>query len=527
MNEPAFDSAGHSSELHARAREIAVPAVSVIAGAGLAKLLLQFTGIAQYGFFRDELYYIACGEHLAWGYVDQPPLVALAAWFAHHFLGNSLVSYRLLPVLAGTAIVCITGLFARDLGGGRAAQFLACIGILLAPAYLAFDSFLSMNAFEPLFWLVCAWIALRIVNGASPKLWLAFGTVAGIGLENKHTMLVFGFAIVAGLVLSGEARLMRSKWLWIGAFIALAVFLPNLIWESHHGWPQFEVVRNARDFKNVRLSPLLFLGDQALFLNPLALPLWLAGLSWLLGSPAGKRFRFFGFAYLIVVGIFIVLGGKSYYPLPVYPILMAAGGVAIESFAAMPSRQWVRVALPAVLILGGIVTLPFGVPVLPVRLFLRYSQIIPIANYGKTEQDATVALPQLYADMTGWQNMATGISRVFHGLPKSEQADCAILAGNYGEAGAIDYYGPALGLPKAISGHNSYYDWGPRNYSGGCVILFGDRSAELRNLFGDVRQVATITNALGMPVERELPVYLCRKPRAPLAEMWPHFKMII
>ena len=527
MNEPAPVTTADPSESNSRARKTAVSTTSLLAGAALAKLLLHLAGITHYGFFRDELYYMACGEHLAWGYVDQPPFVALVAWFSRHFLGNSLFSYRLLPVLAGAGVVCLTGLFARDLGGGRSAQFLACIGILFAPAYLAFDSFLSMNAFEPLFWLVCAWLVLRIAQGASPRLWLLFGVVAGIGLENKHTMLVFGFALVAGLLLSGEQRLFRSKWIWIGAVVALAIFLPNLLWEAHHGWPQIEVVRNAQQFKNVRIGPALFLLDHILFLNPIALPLWLAGLVWYFFSEEGKRFRFFGFAYLIVVGVFIALDGKSYYPIPVYPILIAAGGVAFEKFAGIPSRRWLQIAFPALLVIAGLATVPFGVPLLPVGAFLRYANLIPIAQYAQTEQDATVALPQLYADMIGWQNTAEIISRVYHYLPKSEQPDCAILTGNYGEAGAIDYYGPALGLPKAISGHNSYFYWGPRNYSGGCVILFGDRAEELKNLFGDVRQVAKISNPLSMPIERQMPVYLCRKPSAPLAVLWPNFKMII
>jgi hypothetical protein len=502
-------------------------AALVLVGAALAKLLLQLAGIAHYGFFRDELYYMACGEHLAWGYVDQPPLVALTAWLARHAFGSSIVSIRLFPVLAGVGAVYLTGLFARELGGGRFAQFLACAGVLLAPFYLAIDSFLSMNAGEPLFWLLCAWIALRIVKGASPRLWLAFGAIAGIGLENKHTMLVFGFALVAGLVLSGEWKVFRSKWIWIGGLVALTLFMPNLLWQAQNGWPQIEVVRNAQQFKNVPISPLMFLADQVIFLNPLALPLWLGGLAWLFFSREGKRFRFLGFTYLIVLGTFIALHGKSYYPMPIYPVLMAAGGVGFEGFASAPKLRWLRVAFPSLLILGGLATVPFGVPLLPVDTFLRYSRLIPIAGYAKTERDATAPLPQLYADMFGWDNIATTVAGVYHDLPKSEQPDCAILAGNYGEAGAIDYFGPALGLPKAISGHNSYFYWGPRNYSGGCVILFGERSAELKKLFGDVQHVATISSPRAMPVEQNLLVYLCRKPIAPLSELWPRFKLII
>ena len=504
-----------------------VSGTALLFGLALAKLLLQFAGINHYGFFRDEFYYMACGEHLAWGYVDQPPLIALVAWFARHLFGSSLFSIRLLPAIAGATVVFLTGVFARDLGGGRFAQFLAATTILLAPAYLAFDSFFSMNAFEPLFWLLCAWIAIRIVKGASPIWWLAFGAVAGLGLENKHTMLVFGFALVAGLFLSGEWQLFRSKWIWIGGLIAIAIFLPNLIWESRHGWPQIEVVRNAQQFKNVHVSVLEFLFEQILFLHPMALPVWLGGLGWLFFAKGGKRFRFLAWAYVIVLGIFIALDGKTYYVLPVYPMLMAAGGVAFERFAESGSfARRVGFAFTALLILGGLITVPFGIPLLPVDTFLRYSQALPYASV-QTEKDATVPLPQLYADMFGWQDMSATVSRVYHDLPQSEQPDCAILGGNYGEAGAIDYYGPNLGLPKAISGHNSYFYWGPRGYSGACVILFGDGAEETKKLFGDVQQVATITNRYAMPGEQNLPVYLCRKPRAPLAELWPKFKLII
>lgn len=501
-------------------------AAPLLAGLAAAKLVIHFAGINHYGFFRDELYYMACGQHLAWGYIDQPPLIALISWVARHLLGDSMVAIRLFPIFAGAAVVYLTGLLARELGGGRSAQFLAAAAVLLAPANLAFDSFFSMNAFEPLFWVLCCWIVVRVVKGASPVLWLAFGAIAGIGIENKHTMLVFGFALAAALLLSGEARLFRSKWIWLAALVALVLFLPNLLWEARHGWPQVVVVRNAQRFKNVTISPVRFLFEQVLFLHPLELPLWLSGLVWYFANEEGKRFRFLAWAYLIILAIFIFLNGKSYYPLPYYPVLMAAGGVAFERFVSVENRRRLAVAFPSLVVMGGLATIPFGVPVLPVSAFLRYSSGLPIFHV-QTERDPRVPLPQLYADMFGWENMADVLSNVYRELAPAERAGCAILAGNYGEAGAIDFYGPKLGLPKAISGHNSYYDWGPRKYTGDCVIVFGERSAEFTRFFGQVEQVATISNPHAMDVEQNVSVYLCRKPVAPLAALWPHFKMII
>src|SRR5580704_15332042 len=285
------ESQTQSSELGERsleglgARSWVLSSTSILAGLAAAKLLLHLSGIRHYGFFRDELYYMACGEHLAWGFVDQPPLIALFAWISHHLLGNTIVSLRLMPVLAGAAVIFLAGVLARELGGGKFAQFLAAASLLCATAYLAFDSFFSMNAFEPLFWVACAWIAVRSVKGAPAPWWLAFGAVAGVGLENKHTMLVFGFAVVAGLLVSGQAGLFKSKWVWIGGAVAFVLFLPNLLWEAHHGWPQIVVVRNAQDFKNEPIGPLRFFFEQILFLQPIELPIWLAGLVWLFAAP--------------------------------------------------------------------------------------------------------------------------------------------------------------------------------------------------------------------------------------------------
>ncbi|HTS11997.1 MAG TPA: glycosyltransferase family 39 protein [Candidatus Limnocylindrales bacterium] len=492
-----------------------------------AKLVIQFAGITHYGFFRDELYYMACGRHLAWGYIDQPPLIAFVAWFARHVFGDSIIALRILPVLAGAAVVFLTGVLARELGGGRLAQILAAVTILLAPAYLAFDSFFSMNAFEPLFWLACALIAVRIARGASPRLWLAFGAISGIGLENKHTMAVFGFGVIAGLLLTGNAAILRSKWLWFGGLIALALAAPNLVWESRHGWPQIGVVRNAQEYKNVQVGPLRFLGEQLLLMSPVSLPIWGAGLARLFAARDAqrRRFRFLGWSYVIVLAIFMVFDGKAYYVLPVYTILAAAGAVAWEGFSSVLLRR-LRTALVTILVLAGLATIPFGVPLLPVDTFLRYMQAFPGFNI-RTERDATAPLPQLYADMFGWRNLAETVARVYHALPAGEQASCAILGGNYGEAGAIDYYGPALGLPPAIGGHNSYFDWGPRNYSGECVILIGERADRYKEFFAESQLAAVAHNPHAMPVEQNVVIYVCRKPRAPLSTLWPNFRMII
>jgi hypothetical protein len=502
------------------------PALSdnaVLALLVLFTLILHALAIRHYGFFRDELYYIACSNHLAWGYIDQPPMVAGIAWLSRHILGNSLLAIRVFPAVAGAASVLLVGLFARSLGGGRFAQFLAATAIVFAPACLAFSAFYSMNAFEPLFWLGCAWIALRIFQGASPRLWLAFGLLSGLGIENKHTMIVFGFALVCGIVFSGQSRQLKSPYFWLGGLLALLIFLPNLHWEIVHRFPQIEVVRNAQIYKNEQISVGRFLFEQALFIQPLTYLLCLAGLIWLFFSKEGKRYSFLGWTYLVVLAVFVLLHGKSYYVLPIYPILVAVGAVASERFAQRPA---LRTAIVALLLIGGLIALPLGLPILPVGLFLRYLRVVPYGRV-KTERDATAALPQLYADMFGWDKLAKQVAAVYDSLPKDERPSCAIAAGNYGEAAAIDYYGPALGLPQAISGHNSYYDWGPHNYSGSCVILFGERSKELTQYFGDVRRVATISNPQGMPTEQDVPVFLCHKPVTPLTELWPHFRLII
>ena len=305
----------------------------------------------RYGYFRDELYYIACGRHLAFGYVDQPPLSILLLRLSQLLLGDSLFAIRLLPALAGAAIVALTGIIALDLGGRAWAVALACAGSLCALFNLAVGNFFSMNAFEPLFWTGSIYLLVRIINGGSSTLWLWFGVVLGLGLENKHSMAFFGAGILVGVLLTPERRHFAQKWIWLGGLIAFVIALPNVLWEARYHWPTYELLSNiAHSNKNVALNPLQFIAQQAVFLNPGTLPLWLAGLFWLFGSRDGRRYRIIGIIYLVTLAEFIVLHGKSYYLAPAYPMLFAAGGVAVERIFAV-RLTWLKPALLAVIFL--------------------------------------------------------------------------------------------------------------------------------------------------------------------------------
>ena len=247
----------------------------VVLCAAVVKLVVHLYANRHYGYFTDELYFLACGRHLAWGYVDQPPLIALVARLSSLLWGESLPAVRLLPALAGVGKVFLTGLIARELGGGRFAQGLAALAVLLAPGFLGMDNLLTMNAFEPLFWLGCAYVVLRIVHTGNQKLWLWVGLPAGLALLNKHSMLIFGFGIVAGLVLTKERRCFRSPWIWLGGLLALLIFLPNLVWNIQHHFPFLELQANIRhDGRNVQLEPLTFFYQEMRSMLPLTLPIW-------------------------------------------------------------------------------------------------------------------------------------------------------------------------------------------------------------------------------------------------------------
>jgi hypothetical protein len=504
--------------------EEAREAIAIIACLSLGLFALHVLVNGRYGYFVDELYYLACSHHLDWGYVDQPPLIAVITWIERSALGDSLHALRFLPAVADGLLVFLTGLIAREMGGRRYAQILACVAVIVAPLYLGLGNLLTMNAFEPLFWMGCALVAIKIIKGGSPELWLLFGLLAGLGLENKHSMLFFGFGFAVGLLFTPERRFLRSPWFWLGGLLAFLIFAPNLVWEIQHEFPTIELLRNVqRSGRNVSLSWATFLAQQFLIMNPLAAPLWLAGLWYFLLDGDGQRFRALGLTYLTILLFFLALNGRVYYLAPAYPMLFAAGAVKFQRFVERPNHTWLKPAYLAVLVVTGALLAPFGYfPILPVESYLAYSRAIHFAP-PQIETHRMGPLPQIYADMYGWREMAETVAGVYNKLSADDKQRCAIFGQNYGQAGAIDFFGTKMGLPNAISGHQNYFLWGPRNYTGECMIVMDDSPDKLSKEFNSWEKVATVYHPYSMPYQH-FNVYLCRGLHWPLAQIWPTLK---
>jgi len=489
----------------------------------VVKLLTHLLTNNAYGHFRDELYYIACGEHLDWGYVDHAPMVGVAAWFARRVLGDSLGALRFLPALAGALKVLLTGLLVREFGGGRVACAAACLCVLVAPIYLGIDTLFSMNAFEPVFWMTGALAVVLAVRRGEPRWWLLFGLAAGLGLQNKHSTLFYGFALFVGIVATSARRSLGSKWFWMGGALAVVIFLPNLWWEYRHDWATLELLSNVgRSGKNVAVSPAEFVKQQVLMLHPLSFPVWAAGLWFLLFDREGRRFRLLGVAYLVLLATMIALKGKNYYMQPVYPMLFAAGGVMFERLTRRPRAAWLKYAYPLVLLVSGAALAPLVLPLLPVESYLSFQDRLGFKP-PKTEVGHAGPLPQLFGDMFGWPEMVDEVARVYNSLPAEERAKAGIFANNYGEAGAVDFYGPARGLPKAVSPHQNYFLWGPREYTGEVLILLQSKRKDAERNCASVEEAGRVGHPYAM-AEEHFTIFVCRGLKRPLAELWPQLK---
>jgi hypothetical protein len=479
----------------------------------------------RYGYFRDEFDYLACAQHPALGYVDHPPIIPMLAGLSRWLLGDSLRAVRFVPALASSLAVLLAAALARELGGRWFAVVLTGVAVALAPIYLSDGSLMTTNCLEPLLWMGCVYCALLAVNRGDPRWWLGFGIVAGLGLEEKYSIAILGAGMVVGLLLTPERRYLASKWMWMGAAAAVLIFAPNAIWNFQHHWPFLELVHNIKaEGRDVQLSPFQYFAQQILLTGALATPVWLTGLAALLFWRKLRPYRMLGWCYLVAFTAFaVVLKGKNYYLAPVYPMLLAAGAVAWERGIERSGQTWLKPAYLALLAGAGLYFAPIVVPALPVDRFIVYMNHLPFALPHSEHSHEAAVLPQHYADQFGWVEMVAMVDRAWQQVPAAERPACGIFAQDYGQAGAVDFFGPKYGLPRALSGHQTYYLWGPRGYSGDCLIVIGDRREKLDRLFRQVEYVGSSDNPYAL--ERHVPVFLCHGAKfGTLQAAWPHLK---
>ena len=489
----------------------------------LLKLVVHLASYRGYGMFRDEFYYLACSHHLAWGYVDQPPLSIFVLWVTRLLLGDSLFAVRLVPALAGAATVLVAGLITRRLGGGKGAQSLAMVAVIAAPVYLSLNHFYSMNALDILVWALAAYLLVNLLQRNDPRLWILLGTVLGIGLMNKISVLWLGFGLAVGLLATDRRRLLLTRGPWITGGIAAAFLAPYLLWQMKNDWPTVEFIRNATQNKMVAVAPLAFLEGQITTMNAVAFPLWITGLGWLLFARAGRPFRLLGIVYLAVFALLVANGtSRSGYLSPAYTWLLPAGAVAAERWLS----RWRAVPLwsyAALIAIGGVLFAPFALPVLPVERYISYAARAGVGP-STAERKELAELPQFYADMHGWEAIVETVAGVYHSLPLGDREKAAIFTFNYGDAGAIDYLGRAHGLPKAIGGHNNYWLWGPRNYTGEVVLVMGEERKDVEQSFEHVELGAVIDCGRCMPYENGRSIWIARGLRGTLTERWAQLK---
>ena len=486
-----------------------------------------------WGYFRDEMYYILCGRHLDWGYVDHGPIIALQARAAIALFGTSLAGIRMFSAIAGAAAVFLTGIIGWALGGNRSAQALAMLGLLLAPEFLGLDSFLSMNSFEAAFWMLAVFAVLMLLRGASSQRrltgwWIVFGLAGGIGIENKPSMVVFLVALLIGLLFTPERRIIFSRGAALGVALIILLALPNLLWQIHNHFPTLEFIHNGKvDHKNIVMSPLQFLGAQVMMLNPLSTFLWVPGVIWLLVSRRSRDLRFLGWTYVVFLALmFATRDAKDYYLAAIYPAIFAAGGVCWQALLKRRSTGWLVPTYAIALLICGMIALPMSLPVLRPQQWLDYTARMHLRNTAENmENEATSAFPQFYADRFGWQEMVDQVTRIYSALPAGDKARAGILCSNYGEASAINFL--SRGLPFAISGHNNYWIWGPHGETGQVMIVINGASLdEMRKYYDSVEIAGVMNHPYAMPYEHRN-IYLCRGRKGSIVKDWPEFKKYI
>lgn len=502
---------------------------ALVAYLGAAGFVFHMAFAGSYGYFRDELYYIVSGtQHLSLGYVDFPPMIAWIAALLYPLTGDSLVSIHVVPALTEALVVFTSGMIARELGGGRRAQLLAAASTLLSLGFLAEGSLFGTDALDQLWWALLAYVVVRLVRRDEPKLWVAAGLVLGVGLLSKLTIFFFAGALLVSFLLVPSARKhLRSRWLPVGALLAALCVLPMVYWNAANGWPMVDFYFSFTGDFNA--GPLGFVLGQVGLMSYLGVPMFLLGLYTFLRSDRSGPAGAIGVAYVLLFGLMTALGMKPYYLLGIYPALLAGGALAVERSADsrsgrsrwLGSKPYLGCLLAVVLLLS-----PLVMPILsPASLVSVYGESTLQSANGTGASGESGPLPQFFGDRFGWDAMVSNITQVYDSLPPGLRSQACIFASNYGEASALNFLGRGLGLPPAISGHNSYFIWGPGACTGQVLITVGEPLSSDQKAYANATIVTTISCKYCMDLENGVPVVLCTHPTfTSLATEWSTVK---
>jgi len=494
-------------------------ATTVVMGLLSFGIHLLANALGSYGYFRDELYYLACSRHLAAGYVDQPPFSIFLLALTRTILGDSVFAIRLIPaIVSGLSVTVLCRLIGR-LNGGPTAMTIASLAFIGSGHLLSFHAYYSMNSLDILFWLVAAYILVVLAECPTAGRWVLLGVVLGFGLLNKTSALWLGAGIGAALLLTNFRSSLKTVGPYLTAATALILFSPYVFWNVAYGYPHLEFMKNAAAGKYQELTRSRFLVDQLVNMGPATVLVALLGLCWYLFSHEGRRFRFLAFVFLTVFGILLLNPhSKSEYVAAAYTLLLAGGGVRVERLG----RRWGRrvpLALGAALVVFGVVVAPLALPVLPVETYIRYSQMIGVSP-STSEKLQLAELPQFFADMQGWEELAQDVSKAYLSIPAEERTTTVALVSNYGEAGALELYARKYSLPRVICAHNSYWFWGVGETPITTFIRLGGAKDDYAKNYGDVTLAGVHTCRYCMPYENNLNIFLARQRRRPIEEIW-------
>jgi hypothetical protein len=500
---------------------IAIGVIATLIGIKLA-LHLATNLFGPYEIHRDAFLYMAMGEHLRLFAMDFPPFIALLSETTRGLLGDSLFAIRLPSALMSCLLLLVATLTARELGGGRFAQGLAGLCVLASTLFLRSGNLFQPVVIDQLWWTLALFALIKLFRTDDRRWWIVFGIVAGMGLLTKFSMLIFGFAVFLALLLTPARRELLTRWPWIAAAIAVVVGSPSFIGQISLDWPLLQQMGELRGGQLSRVTPLEFLGDQPRM--GLGFIVALLGLGALTFGSKWRLYRLVGWSCLLAFVTVIALKGKAYYIGPVYPVLYGAGAAVLERFRVPRWGAVVRWGIAALVLAYGAVALPIALPILAPPTMERYLVWLGMQDAAETNVGAQERIPQDYADMLNWREQVKEVARVYHELPPDDRERAVILASNYGEAGAIDFYGPRYGLPKARAFVGSYWFFGPGDLPGHVIIFHGFEDDDFRDFCASINAAGFVTHPYAVGEERDLTVYVCREPSRTLQEMWPGFE---